>query len=55
MVSTYFRDPQTLGSTFATLRTLQPQAFGSQNRVETLDSAFNYYLVGDRRPTLIIK
>ena len=27
------------------LETLQPQAFGSLNRVETLDSSSNYYLL----------
>ena len=44
MVSTLFRDPQALSSALATLGTLQPRAFGSLNRVETLDSASNYYL-----------
>ena len=44
MVSTLFRDPQALSSALATLGTLQPQAFGSLNRVETLDSASNYYV-----------
>ena len=43
MVSTLFRDPQARSSTLAALGTLQPQAFGSLNRVETLDSASNYY------------
>ena len=43
MVSTLFRDPQALSSALAALGTLQPQAFGSLNRVETLDSASNYY------------
>ena len=42
MVSTLFRDPQVRSSA---LSTLQPRAFGSLNRVETLDSASNYYLV----------
>ena len=46
MVSTLFRDPQALSSDLASLGTLQPRAFGSLNRVETLDSASNYYLVG---------
>ena len=45
MVSTLFRDPQARSSAFAALRTPQPQAFGSLNRVETLDSASNYYVV----------
>ena len=44
MVSTLFRDPQTLSSALAVLGTLQPRAFGSLNRVETLDSASNYYI-----------
>ena len=44
MVSTLFRDPQALSSALATLGTLQPRAFGSLNRVETLDSASNYYI-----------
>ena len=43
MVSTLFRDPQALSSALAALGTLQPRAFGSLNRVETLDSASNYY------------
>ena len=43
MVSTIFRDPQGLSSTLAALGTLQPRVFGSLNRVETLDSASNYY------------
>ena len=43
MVPTRFRDPQALSSALATLGTLQPRAFGSLNRVETLDSASNYY------------
>ena len=45
MVSMLFRDPQVL-SDLAWLGSLQPRAFGSLNRVETLDSAFNYYLGG---------
>ena len=45
MVSTLFRDPQALSSDLASLGTLQPRAFGSLNRVETLDSASNYYIV----------
>ena len=44
MVSMLFRDPQARSSALAALGTLQPQAFGSLNRVETLDSASNYYL-----------
>ena len=44
MVSTLFRDPQALSSTLASLGMLQPRAFGSLNRVETLDSASNYYV-----------
>ena len=46
MVSTLFRDPQALSSDLASLGTLQPRAFGSLNRVETLDSASNYYIAG---------
>ena len=46
MVSTRFRDPQALSSDLASLGTLQPRAFGSLNRVETLDLASNYYLNG---------
>ena len=38
MVSTLFRDPQAWSSALTALGTLQPQAFGSLNRVETLDS-----------------
>ena len=45
MVSTLFRDPQTISSDLAALGTLQPWAFRSLNRVETLDLASNYYLV----------
>ena len=45
MVSTLFRDPQALSSDLASLGTLQPRAFGSLNRVETLDSASNYYIL----------
>ena len=45
MVSTLFRDPQDLSSALAVLGTLQLWAFGSLNRVETLDSASNYYIV----------
>ena len=44
MVSTLFRDPQARSSALAALGILQPRAFGSLNRVETLDSASNYYL-----------
>ena len=44
MVSMLFRDPQARSSALAALGTLQPRAFGSLNRVETLDSASNYYL-----------
>ena len=44
MVYTLLRDPQALSSDLAALGTLQPRAFGSLNRVETLDSASNYYL-----------
>ena len=50
MVSTLFRDPQALSSDLAALGTLQPQAFGSLNRVETLDSASKYYLEDTRVP-----
>ena len=45
MVSMLFRDPQALSSTLAVLGTLQPQAFGFLNHVETLDSASDYYLL----------
>ncbi len=45
MVSMLFRDPQARSSAFAALGTLQPRAFGSLNRVETLDSGSNYYLM----------
>ena len=44
MVSTLFRDPQAQSSALAALGMLLPRAFGSLNRVETLDSASNYYL-----------
>ena len=44
MVSTLFRDPQARSSALAALGTLQPRAFGSLNRVETLDSVSNYYV-----------
>ena len=37
-------NPQARSSALATLRTLQPQAFGSLNRVDPLDSVSNYYL-----------
>ena len=38
MVSTLFRDPQALSSALASFGMLQPWAFGSLNRVETLDA-----------------
>ena len=44
MVSLLFRDPQALSALVA-LGTLQPPAFGSLNCVETLDLAFNYYIM----------
>ena len=44
MVSTLLRDPQALSSALALLGMLQPRAFGSLNRVKTLDLASNYYL-----------
>ena len=44
MVSMLFRDPQALSSALASLGTLQPRAFRSLNRIETLDSASNYYV-----------
>ena len=44
MVSMLFRDPQARSSALAALGKLQPRAFGSLNRVETLDSVSNYYL-----------
>ena len=46
-----FRDPQALSSTLALLGMLQPRAFGSLNRVETLDSASNYYLMPEASHT----
>ena len=45
MFSTLFRDPQARSSAPAALGTLQPRAFGSLYRVETLDSSSNYYLL----------
>ena len=51
MGSTLFRDPQARGSALAALWTLQPQAFGSLNSVEPLDSVSNYYV----EPELISK
>ena len=45
MGSTQFRDLQSLSSTLASLRMLQPRAFGSLNCVDPLDSVSNYYLV----------
>ena len=45
MVSTLFRDPQAQSSALAALGTPQSRAFGSLNRVETLDSASNYYVL----------
>ena len=53
MVSTLFRDPQARSSALAALGTLQLRAFGALNRVETLDSVSNYYLVS--RVPLITK
>ena len=44
MVSTFFRDPQALSSALTVLGTLHTQAFGFLNRIETLDSASNYYV-----------
>ena len=44
MVSPFFRDPQALSSTLTAPGTLQPPAFRSQSRIETLDLAPNYYL-----------
>ena len=44
MVSTLFRDPQARSSALSALGTPQPRAFGSLNRIETLDSTSNYYL-----------
>ena len=44
MVSTLFRDPQTRSSALTALETSQPRAFGSLNRIETLDSTSNYYV-----------
>ena len=45
MGSKLFRNPQALSSALAALGTLQPRPFGSLNRVETLDSISNYYIV----------
>ena len=44
MVSMIFRDFQALSSTLVSLGTLQLRVFRSLNRVETLDSASNYYV-----------
>ena len=44
MVSMLIRYPQALSSTLTLLGTLQPRAFRSLNRVETLDSTSNCYL-----------
>ena len=44
MGSTLFRDPQARSSALAVLGTLQPQTFGSLNRVDPLDLVSNYYL-----------
>ena len=44
MGSTFFRDPQARSSALATLRTLQPRAFGSPNRIDPLDLVSNYYV-----------
>ena len=44
MVSTLFRDPQAFSNILVAFGTLQPQAIRSLNRIETLDSASNYYL-----------
>jgi hypothetical protein len=44
MISTLFIDPQALSSALAMLGTLQPRAFRSLNRVETLDSVSNCYV-----------
>ena len=54
MVSTLYRDPQARSSTLAALGTLQPQAFGSLNRVETLDSVSNYYLLALELPRYLL-
>ena len=45
MGSTLFTDPQALSSALAALGTLQPQAFGSLNHVDPLDSVSNYYII----------
>ena len=39
-------DPQALGNDLAVLGTLQPQALGSLNCIDTLDSASSYYIYG---------
>ena len=59
MVSTLFRDPQVFSSALALFGTLQHLAFGSLNRVETLDSASIVYrlykqLVSKRRALVAI-
>ena len=46
MVSTLFRDFRVRSSTLVMLGTLQPQAFGSLNHIETLDSASKLHLGG---------
>ena len=48
MVFTLFRDPQARSSALTALGTLQPRAFGSLNRVETLDLASNYYVASSQ-------
>ena len=53
MGSTLFRDPQARSSALATLGTLQPRAFGSLNRVETLDLVSNYYIDTNKAPNKV--
>ena len=45
MGSTRFRNPRALSSALASLGTLQPWALGFLNRVDTLVSVSNYYIV----------
>ena len=53
MGSTLFRDPQARSSALATLGTLQPRAFRSLNRVETLDLVSNYYIDTNKAPNKV--
>ena len=44
-VTKQFRNPRALSSALAVLRALQPRAFGFLNRLVTLASTSNYYIV----------